>query len=392
MNRTFLMSFFFATLLGILIGIVMTLQLQVDDPVLNKKASLSGMERLAAYQCLKAETKQIIMGGVEDNYATDNIESVPYGPIHDYLQNRSGKKGAVTTDRGYDDTGYDRFFLDSLDLPSHMAHGLFLIKTRSLSKTTNDTMNIGDMSVRFEKSNSHSLHIKDIGRSDIWAVDDDIYWANLADIKFRAPKLKEGKRRQQDYKNLADFIKMAPGDKRRVDVYIGDDHIIDFIGIAICQPPSEARGISLLVSPLKNTPNHIKMRCMKESFEDHCDPYKGDTLCSQSLPLACFKTGRDPLPDHLKSDILGLTWTGGEIKFTPPIRGDTFSNQNSVHQFCATTFDDNYRAATHQEGAGNIEYLAKSDNTQIRQAWVHAKTEPYGNCWDLTTTYSDQEK
>ena len=343
----------------------------------------TGMQILQDYRCMKAESKQIILRGVEDNYAAAGDEDIFFSDLHEFMQNRNGKKGAVTVDRSYDEGGMDRFLLDQIEIPSRSVNGIFVIKARSLTETTNDSINIGDLLTRGEKRNFYGTGISSIPQSETWQLEGGVYSAKFSDLIFKDLLNESGENIPRNHDNLLEFIQSDESENASVGVYIGDDHAVDFIGAAMCLPPANAKGMSLLVSPFPGKEDIAKLSCVTGEQEDHCDPYKGDTLCSMSLPLACFDYTGETAPDHVVQTQRENIWSKGDVKFTPAVRGADFDTQEDVHA--------NYRAATHQENlSGQLGFLARG-TAEVTQAWVHAKTEPYGNCWDLITEYETHD-
>jgi len=66
-----------AVLIGAILGamILNSLLYDEDDSLVASIVSppLTGMETLFQYRCSKAESKQVILGGIEDNYATEAL-------------------------------------------------------------------------------------------------------------------------------------------------------------------------------------------------------------------------------------------------------------------------------------------------------------------------------
>lgn len=379
-----------AILIGAALGAIALnsyLYSEIDTEVDTIAPPRTGMQILADYRCQKAETKQIILRGIEDNYALEGEENITFSPLHEFMQNRNGKRGAVTIDRSYDEGGMDKFLLDQIDIPSRAAHGLFVIKARSLTETTNDSFNIGDMFARGEKRNFYGIGFSSIPHSETWRLEGGVYSTQFSDLIFKDQINESGKNIPRDHDNLLELVQSFSNGTAPVGVYIGDDHSVDFMGVAICLPPEKSKGMTLLVSPYPETQEITKLSCTTDTQEDHCNPYKGDTICSVPLPLACFNYTGESAPDQIAKTKRGNIWSKGEVQFTPAIKGEYFKNQDEVHAYCASTFGKNYRAASHQENlSGQLGFLARG-STEVTQAWVHAKTEPYGNCWDLITEY-----
>ncbi|MEP0189996.1 MAG: hypothetical protein ABJP70_06485 [Erythrobacter sp.] len=348
----------------------------------------SGMEALDTYQCRKAETKQIILGGIEDNYTSDGEAAVAISAKHSFVAKRIGPKGALTVDRNYDESGFDRFFLDSVEVPTKATSGLFVLGARSLTKTSNDSLNVGDIESMWEATHNASYLFGRPEEFPAWTASRNVFAARLSDMTFGKGRFHDnGEPFKRDYENLLDFITSSPNEMRLVDVLLGDDHIVDFFGIAVCLPPEKEMGLTLRAVTHQIDPNYVNLGCKDANGENSCDPHAGDTLCSAALPLACFKPGDEPIKEPFARANMQSKWTGGQVKFTAPIVGASLTNGAQVHAVCRKEFGDGFRAATHQERANSIQFFAKGAPPPVKKAWIHAKTEPYGNCWAIDTEY-----
>jgi ELWxxDGT repeat protein len=127
-----------------------------------------------------------------------------------------------------------------------------------------------------------------------------------------------------------------------------------------------------------------------------CDPYVGDTLCTESRPLLCIK--QEALSDC--SAPLSSTdgWSGGTVALTPfLVRGTELTSLAAANALCASTFGAGYRMAEHHDGGGGWGFRAKGSITplatpasthprfnrlnQPHRFWVHIKNQQ-GNCWN----------
>jgi len=127
-----------------------------------------------------------------------------------------------------------------------------------------------------------------------------------------------------------------------------------------------------------------------------CDPYVGDTLCTESRPLLCIK--QEGLSDC--SAPLSSTdgWSGGTVALTPfLVRGTELTSLAAANALCASTFGAGYRMAEHHDGGGGWGFRAQGSITplatpasthprfnrlnQPHRFWVHINNQP-GNCWN----------
>jgi len=129
---------------------------------------------------------------------------------------------------------------------------------------------------------------------------------------------------------------------------------------------------------------------------DNCDPYQGDTLCSESRPLLCIK--KDGLANCGPPSDFYDGWTGGTVALTPfLVRGTDLTSLAAANTICVNTFGPGYRMAEHHDGGGGWGWRAKGTisplttppSTHPRGAttnrpnrfWVHIMNQP-GNCWN----------
>lgn len=349
----------------------------------------SGMEALDLFQCRKAETKQIILSGIEDNYTAGGEADVPITTLHNFVAKRIAPKGALTVDRNYDETGFDKFFLDTVDVPSKTTAGLFVLRARSLTETSNDSLNIGELESKWRATHNSAFLFGRPEEFPAWTVNRNVFAARLSDLTFTEGRfLSNGEPEQRDYENLLDFITSSPDETRPVDVLLGDDHVVDFFGFAVCLPPEKEMGLTFRVAAHPVDSCFVNLSCVDGEGENSCDPHSGDTLCTSALPLACFKPGDDPITEPFARTKMHPKWTGGRIQFTAPIVGSSLTKGEQAHAFCRSEFGDGFRAATHQERSQSLHYIAKGTPPPAGRAWIQAKTEPYGNCWAIETDYA----
>jgi hypothetical protein len=129
---------------------------------------------------------------------------------------------------------------------------------------------------------------------------------------------------------------------------------------------------------------------------DYCDPYDGDTSCTESRPLLCIRL--DGLANCGEPSGFYDGWTGGTVALTPfLVRGTDLTSQAAADAICANTFGVGYRMAEHHDGGGGWQWRAKgsitplstpasthprgSSSNQPNRFWVRIRNQR-GNCWD----------
>lgn len=344
---------------------------------------LSATQALQSFQCLKAERKVIISSGIEDAYAPGGELRRPSNALVDYFAQRIGPKGAVETTRDYDEAGYDSFFIETLAIPKETVSGLFVLRTRPLTTTTNDTLAIGDLTTFYSHDNNATFLLAEIDANQIWSKTGDILTASLSELDFpNRRQFEDGRMYPQTHGSLLDFIGAAETSNQNVSILIGDDHIVDFIGVAVCLPPEQNLGLTFQVRASAVSVDHVQMSCFDEEKVAQCNVHAGDAPCDQALPIACMKDIQEQPFDLFETEFEDK-WTGSEVSFSRPVEGLAFSSASEVHHFCKRTFGDGYRAATNEEVKSLHNYYARGRAPEGGRAWVHSKTQPYANCWAL---------
>jgi hypothetical protein len=129
---------------------------------------------------------------------------------------------------------------------------------------------------------------------------------------------------------------------------------------------------------------------------DYCDPYDGDTSCTESRPLLCIRP--DGLSNCGEPSSFYDGWTGGTVALTPfLVRGTDLTSQAAADAICANTFGVGYRMAEHHDGGGGWQWRAKGSITPLSTpASTHPRDSPSnlpnrfwvrisdqrGNCWN----------
>ena len=89
-----------------------------------------------------------------------------------------------------------------------------------------------------------------------------------------------------------------------------------------------------------------------------CDPYNGDTYCSESLPILCINYYKDmarPAYDYNAGGIVSDKgyyngWGGGVFTVTTPVQGSSISSQAYGTQKCQQQFGPDSVMAEHHMG------------------------------------------
>ena len=345
----------------------------------------TGMDLLNAYRCGSGETKKIIVRGVEDGYSPAGSEPGFIRPGRDGAAMWLPRLGAGQ----YDQVNADRGLTDSFNVTERVSGGLFVFRARSLNGSDNDTMNFGDLTLDEVTGAPRSVggtRIMAFASDGVWTVKEDVYSADLDAIPLLDRSSGSGaiqaQGRARTYSLKSYFNEeTAP---EWLDVFVQDDTVVDFMGLAICSPPEIRRGVTLMpANPLRPEQEGIVRLSCHQAREAgrKCDPYVGDTICSVQLPVACLRPGDAPAPPKSTED-RQETWSGGTIAATEPVRGDRFRTVREVEAFCARRFGAGWRVASIGDGLRYQSIQGLGDpRTMTDRVWVDIADQPHATCW-----------
>lgn len=354
----------------------------------TKSQSLTPVaDALNAYSCRVAETKQIILGGEEDGFSLAGTEINTPGQFKVYQQNRTGSKDSIDVDRGYDVGGQDSAFLESIDLPSNIAHGIIVIRLRLLSTLRNDVVSIGQLNQGHMLSASVNYAFSNPSNNPGWTLKDEVLHADLNQLHFPQRYSTDKTPFPRPYNTVLDYVRDA---QKPLDIYISDDTMVDVIGFAVCIEPEQGKGVTFLVEKVDT--DLVSVFCNTAERENHCSVYKGDTVCEAELPVACFADRGYSLPKTLYNDPINLdhSWSAGDVKFSDPISGNTIKSQKDGHNLCQRTFGPEYRLANIHDGAQVGGFVAYGNADNVSQVWIDSNLELYGNCWPIRSDYLEE--
>jgi len=119
-----------------------------------------------------------------------------------------------------------------------------------------------------------------------------------------------------------------------------------------------------------------------------CNPYLGETSCSNKLPILCLKKENLPNPGaYVPTESPGVMhpqyyygWTGGNIELTCPIIGNALKGIADANDICEFQFGPGYKMAEHHDGNGGWGWYAYGNIDDSSRFWVNVNDQP-SNCW-----------
>lgn len=353
---------------------------------------MTGMEILQAHACHRAETKEIIVRGVEDNFSPDGEERAV---IREALRT---PLMMTRTFADYDHDGLDAGVIDHMMFAPHVTGGVIVITMRGNGGGwENDRVGVGDMSYiadgsRVEVRRTASALLQEADTISGW-----IWTGRHMVIDVAAAQFGSWRRNDQGDQvlirdrdvpdTLLDHVR-SHDEPVPVDVFISDDMSVDFMGAALCLEPQPRRGVTLnLTSNTTVEPagTVIFTPAADSPGETQGDPFSGDTLCSQARPLLCFLDRGEPVPDidPVLLERAGEIWSGGEVRATDPVAGDQFETLADARAMCAEAFGADWRVATFHDGnhAGLIHAFGEMEDPHP-PVWVDIRGQPHATCWE----------
>jgi hypothetical protein len=111
-----------------------------------------------------------------------------------------------------------------------------------------------------------------------------------------------------------------------------------------------------------------------------CYPYTGDTSCSNSLPILCYKYDGSPVPSGLTPSFYN-GWKYGHIAVTPPVQGFSLTSLATANNICQYYFGAGYEMAEFHHNWGGWYWWAYGNVRSDYRFWTYINDQP-GNCWD----------
>ncbi len=109
-----------------------------------------------------------------------------------------------------------------------------------------------------------------------------------------------------------------------------------------------------------------------------CDPYGGETPCTEQLPVLCILDQGLPNPGFTTDYYNG--WSGGTIDATAPVSGCALTSLEAADDRCAAELGVGWRMAEFHDGGGGWGWYAYGVVPDDERLWTHIDDQP-ANCW-----------
>lgn len=340
--------------------------------------SLNGMAQLAAYTCARPERKVVLIRGIEDGFSPAGVEPILVRP-----ERRTPGLLSLTKDGSYDRNQPDVGFTDSFETPARVVRGLFVVGLRRMEGSENDFVLIGDIptqeTVRV-KGRAFQSYVSDLARQPGWRASGEVYSADLENLVF----LRRGDTSTGSPRNLLELLGSRSG-PTWVDVIIGEDTSVDFLGMAVCVAPEPGKGMTFYLSRAspRDVAGTVVLGCaMNRDDRVVCNPYVGDTACDTPLPVACIRPDETPVPIAFAKLYGGRAWSGGDLAAAPASPASRFRTIAEVDAYCSRNLGRGWRTLEAHDGLGGNVVAGRGSRAAFEpRAWVDIADQPHGTCW-----------
>jgi concanavalin A-like lectin/glucanase superfamily protein len=173
-------------------------------------------------------------------------------------------------------------------------------------------------------------------------------------------------------------------------------NLLHDVGSAGKCKPSAAKGMTWRWGGVNATSGTVIVGCGPSDPVHPCNASVGDQLCTDSLPLLCFKPFNPllPTPKSVVETPYYYQWSGGIVATTPPVQASSFNgslalaNARCEQEFGPTVGLPKWRVAEFHDGgrgvraAGGWNFHAYGNMGDPKtRFWVHIDDQPKGTCF-----------
>ncbi len=184
--------------------------------------------------------------------------------------------------------------------------------------------------------------------------------------------------------SLNNSILNAINNTKRFSFYVEDDTRVKKAVLSYACAGGEGgakKGMTWRKISTNHTTGTTSVDCGYSNGHNECNPYHGDHLCTQKLPILCTLElhGKKPASVHVSNS--RHAWSGNLVHTTRPVAPATehITTLSKANAICVREFGKGWRVAEFHD-ARQWGFQAYG-NTQGRRFWVNIKDQADGNCW-----------
>jgi hypothetical protein len=408
-NKTSNLSLVFASLVGGIVAAIIVGTGFMLGPLKQAKplgfvaeSTTPTLDKLDTMTCPRGLTLVTQVRGQEDGFSRAGQEPAAidpalrrYGAFNDLYNGQVRTYGL----RSFDESGPDKLLIQHFDMPKGAVSGSLLLRVKGSARgASNDYVRLISSAPYLSQSGierlvsfSASLQTEGIEATVLSAPpvgdESEQNGEHLSDrLLVINLELFKGSSTDPTGSILGYFNQTVPTQGNATNLItlgVYDDTTVDVAALALCVEPDSIRGVTFVEHSDKRLgPDMSLLSCATDETQSMCGPYTGDTLCSDQLPLACYKDGTAAKPDNIaKAEINDANFVAGEVRGTEPIAGSSFKTICEADRYCASTFGSGWRVLTYQEGGGGV-VISRSKIEPKTRLWIDIRDQPRARCWD----------
>lgn len=348
-----------------------------------REPATPGMDLVDSIRCGRGLTRVVEVRGREDGFGRDGEEPARVDPrllANGFYRGTHNGADAVNNLRDYDELGPDRHFMEYFDLPRSVSSMRLVFRYKSFPGFETDALRLGDLLIDAAGVSDWGIdefHLGVAGWGGVRELADGSHLAVLDPAEAASLDPQRAERRFRDFLRNPQRIE-------RLDLSLLDDTAVDFAAVVSCLEPSQRRGVTYHEHRIKRAGAEVSwLSCNLDRFQDGCNPFVGDQLCSVPTPLGCYRSGnRKPEIERLKrAGMVVDSFAGGEVRITEPVPGERFATAEDANAFCRLNFGPDWRVLSyHEGGSGGI--ITYSRIAPTSRMWVDIRDGRLANCWD----------
>ncbi len=372
--------------MGGLVAVLVGGTLAPSQPEVSPKSDTPGMDYIDAFACPDGLVREVLIGGVEDDFSAEGEEkATPRAalmelPMMQHMAQRNVPNGAALRD--YDEVGTDKHLIDHFEIDPGVVSGKMLFSARPLEGSRTDYANLGD---RFVEDLVEEFHRDQVyGLSGIAFGErgfEGLITIDFADLR-TSPSIST--------QSLIDYLNQSDR-PLEVDFTVADDTVVDFAALLICREPRVAMGTGFTAASTSPPGSDMTyFACGWDLTSPLCEPSSGHLRCDAEQRIACYRDMNRAPPEAASPEIHKLeSFVPGEINLSSLVRPERFESVADANAFCAAEFGEGWRTLSFHEGGGTA-VLTHSKLEPYATGLVHVADQPYGNCWDRPESVIDR--